>query len=434
MLAIVKVAVRNIGRNKRRTVITIVTVFLGVVVSTMTRGLLNGLQSEIRGNLTRKLHGDLQIHKRGYQDSLESNPYKLLIKETTDVKGVVAAPRLRIMGLVNHQKNQLTTPVMITGIDSEREALVCPRFAQSVQKGKMLDSTKEQTATQAIDDDLGEAHGLDSAVETESKSTPRAVGYHQILLTTSLQRGLGAEIGDEIVVLIADRYNMQQALVATFSGVIDVATPGAATRMAWMDLKSLQETLHIDHEVSELALRISEGDTPEKIRDALRPEIPEDQIIETWLELGGFLRDAMALQDLIFSAIVVIMFVIVVTAIVNTSLMTVMERTREIGTLMALGYRRKHILFLFLTEAAVIGGAGGLSGLAVASGLLGFLNWHGIKMALPGQTVITTLYPWVPAAFLGMALLLAISAALISGFLPAYRASRMKPVDALSSN
>ena len=65
---LIKVAIRNVSRNRRRTFITILTVFLGVVVSTATRGLLNGLQAEIRSNLTRKMHGDLQVHKRGYQD------------------------------------------------------------------------------------------------------------------------------------------------------------------------------------------------------------------------------------------------------------------------------------------------------------------------------------------------------------------------------
>lgn len=437
MKDLIKVAIRNVGRNKRRTLITVLTVFIGVVVSIGTRGLLNGLQGEIRNNLTRKMHGDLQIHKRGYQDSLESNPYKLLIPETAAVGELAQAPRLRVLGLVNHQASQTTTPVMITGIDSIKEGLVCPRLATSVQVGNMLDSTKEVMAQNAAEEDLTEAVGLEAAEAVQSSikenKNPRAEGVHQIMLTPSLMRGLNAQLGDELVILLADKDNMQQAIVAHVVGVVDVATPGAAARMAWMDLSTLQQTLHVEDQVSEIALRLPENQNAAVWRDHLASTIPQDQIVETWLDLGGFLRDAMALQDVIFTAIVAIMFAIVISAIVNTSLMTVMERTREIGTLMALGYRRKHILLLFLTEAAAIGGIGGVVGLLAGSGLVAYLHWRGLVMTLPGQVVPTTLYPTVSAPFLLLVFTLAIVAALISGLVPAYRASRLKPVQALSS-
>jgi putative ABC transport system permease protein len=422
-----------VGRNKRRTLITILTVFLGVVVCTATRGLLNGLQNEIRSNLTRKIHGDLQIHKRGYQDSLESSPYKMLIPATAPLTDFSFAPRLKIMGLLNHQKSQTTTPVMITGIDSQSEDQVCPRLKEAVQQGSMLDSTKEVAApTITVDDELSEASGLDAVEQSPAKQI-KAQGYHQIMVTPSLQRGMGAEVGDELIVLIADRDNMQQALVATLVGVVDLATPGSAPRMAWMDLSSLQRTLNVTGQASEIALRIPDHAQTQDMQKMVASKLPSDQVVETWLELGGFLRDAMALQDIIFSAVVAIMFAIVVAAIVNTSLMTVMERTREIGTLMALGYRRKHILFLFLVESAFIGGMGGILGLIVGGMLLTILNVHGIVMKLPGQVVPTTLYPTAHAPFLVFVLFLAVFAALISGIVPAYRASRLKPVKALSS-
>lgn len=433
MFDLIKVAIRNVGRNKRRTFITILTVFLGVIVSTATRGLLNGLQNEIRSNLTRKMHGDLQIHKRGYQDSLESSPYKLLIPSVPPFATMPYAPRLRLTGLLNHQKSQTTTPVLITGISSAAEAIVCPRLATSVQIGTMLDSHKEMMPERATEEDLSEASGLDATPTSETAVAPRAEGYHQIMLTPSLMRGMGAQIGDEMVLLAPDRDNMQQAMVVRLVGVIDVATPGAAARMAWMDLTSLQKTLNVPDLVSELAIRIPDDQDADVVRDDLARQLPGDQIIETWLELGGFLRDAMALQDVIFTAIVAIMFAIVIAAIVNTSLMTVMERTREIGTLMALGYRRRHILVLFLTEAAVIGGVGGVTGLLAGGAIVGFLHWRGLTVTLPGQIISTQLYPTVTLAFLLLVFALAIIASLVSGLMPAWRASRLKPVEALSS-
>jgi putative ABC transport system permease protein len=433
MRELVAVAIRNVARNRRRTLITVITVFIGVVVATVTRGLLDGLQAEIQSNLTRKVHGDLQIHKRGYQDSLESQPYQLLIPEPGPGLGLVYAPRLKVMALLNHQRSQTTTPVMITGIDSVQEAKVCPRLAGSIQIGSMLDSTQERLPSQVANEELTEAVGLGEPVPAIAGG-PKAEGFQQIMLTPSLQRGLGASLGDELIVLVADKDNMQQAIVTRFVGVIDVGIPGAAARMAWMDFMSLQKLLGVEGLASELALRIPEDRDVEAERDRLQVLVPGDQLVETWRDLGGFLRDSMAVQDIIFSAIVAIMFAIVIAAIVNTSLMTVMERTREIGTLMALGYRRRHILFMFLTESAFIGGLGGVTGLMVGVSLVGFFHTRGLTITLPGQTVSTVLYPAISPTFIILIFSLSISAALIAGFLPAWRASHMKPVTALSGN
>jgi putative ABC transport system permease protein len=431
MTQLIPIAVRNVMRNKRRTLITVITVFLGVVVATATRGLLDGLQAEIKSNLTRKVHGDLQIHQRNYQDSLESQPYKLLIPEPIHDLHAAYAPRLKIMALLNHQKSQTTTPVMITGINSMLEQEVCPRLSSAVQIGSMLDSRREEAPTALADDNLGEAGGLDGI--GLPAAAPKAEGFQQIMLTPSLQRGLGAAIGDELIVLVADKDNMQQAIIARLVGIIDLGIPGAAARMAWMDKDSLQKVLGVDGLVSELALRIPEDRDVDAERARLQALVPANQIVETWRDLGGFLRDPMAVQDIIFSAIVAIMFAIVIAAIVNTSLMTVMERTREIGTLMALGYRRRHILFMFLVESGFIGGLGGVSGVLAGVTLVGVFHLKGLVITLPGQSVSTTLYPTLSMPFIVLIFSLAIAAALIAGFLPAWRASHLKPVTALSA-
>jgi putative ABC transport system permease protein len=438
-----KVSLRNVGRNKRRSLITIITVFIGVLVVTGTRGLLNGLQGEFRSALTGKVHGDLQIHRRGYQDSLESNPFNILIPFDETLKNqlqtqdevLAFTPRLRVMALLNHQKSQVSTPVFVTGIDPEQELKVCPRLSSAVQLGQMMDPGKEQPSSAAAEEDLEEAVGLDASgqLPVSQASGPKAGGYHQIMVTPSLQRGLKAEIGDEIVLLLQDRNNMQQAIIAHLVAVVDYGLPNMNARMAWMDFRTLQRTLHLGEEASEIAVRIKQQDQADAVKDELSQRLSQDYFVETWLDLSPFFRDIMALQNVVFGAVLLIIFVIVIAAIVNTSLMTVMERTREIGTLMALGYRRHHILFLFLGEASVIGLSGGVSGVACVSLLIITLGRVGMVMKLPGQQVATVLYPEVSPEFIGLVLALAVGSALIAGLLPAWRASRMKPVQALSS-
>lgn len=441
MFDLIKVAIRNVGRNTRRALITIITVFIGVFVVVGIRGLLDGLQNEIKSGLTRKMHGDIQIHRLGYEDSLEANPYKILIpytNETIDLlkntDGVVeVTPRLKVMALLNHQKSQSTTPVIINSFSSQTEFQVVPRFKDSLLKGKMIDSSLEKEALSVADDDMSEATGLDEKT-TETKIHTKAVGNHQLMVTPSLMRGLNAEIGDEIVILLQDKDNMQQALVATLVGVVDFAMPGAQARMAWMDFNTLQRTAGIQGQASEIAIRIKENADSEIVRAKLKEKLDSNLAVQTWIELAGILRDSLNLQNVIFNLVMFIVFSIVISAIVNTSLMTVMERTREIGTLMALGYRRFHITLQFLIESAVIGLIGGMTGMILAVSILLFLNKHGLTFALPGQTITTVLYPTITIAFLLKVFFLALFSALGASFVPAYRASKMKPVQALTSN
>lgn len=441
MLDLIKVAIRNVGRNTRRALITMITVFIGVFVVVGIRGLLNGLQGEIKSGLTRKMHGDIQVHRLGYEDTLEANPYKILIPFTeTTIQTIMSTegvreitPRIKVMGLLNHQKSQSTTPVIINGLSSTTELAVCPRLKDSLIQGKMIDSNLERAAEIVQDDNLEEATGLDSSSSQPSKLLPKAIGFHQLMVTPSLMRGLNAEIGDEVVVLIQDKDNMQQAIVATLVGVVDFAMPGAQARMAWMDFRTLQEAAGVVGQASELAIRIDEKLEVENVKNKLREKLDSHLTVQTWVELAGFLRDSLVLQNVIFNLVLFIVFSIVISAIVNTSLMTVMERTREIGTLMALGYRRIHITLQFLIESVVIGIIGGMAGMILAVSILFYLNAKGLVFALPGQTVATVLYPSVSISFLIQVFFLALISALVASFIPAYRASKMKPVQALTS-
>jgi putative ABC transport system permease protein len=441
MWDLLRVALRNVGRNKRRSLITAITVFIGVLVIAGTRGLLNGLQGEIRSALTQKMHGDVQLHRAGYQDSIDASPYKVMfpldaaLEQTLrETPGVVAwSARLRVLGLLNHQESQTTVPVMIQAFDSVAERRVCPRAAASVAAGRMLESGGERAAAApARDDDLGEAQFFEAGKAAPVKAVKDTTAYHQILVTPGLFRGFNAAIGDEVVLLLQDKNNMQQAVVGRITGVLDYSLPNAQNRMIWMDAATLAKTLSLSGEVSELAISIARDTTAEAMKARLQQRVGAALVAETYLDLTGLLRDAMTLQNAIFNAIVVIVFLIVVAAIVNTSLMTVLERTREIGTIMALGYQRKHILLLFLAESAAIGLSGGLAALVVVAAGIGWLGVDGIRFVLPGQTNPTTLYPNVSVAFLAAVLALALASALLAAFLPAYKASRMRPVDALS--
>lgn len=451
---LIQMAVRNVGRNKRRTLITVLTVVIGTTVVIQVRGLINGLQAEMIRNLTRKVNGDLQFHRAGYADNLDANPFAYLLPFTpqrdSDLRaqsGVQsAAPRLRVFGILNNQRTQKTTPVFLTGIDPKREVEVCPRVLDGIQEGRFLQSAPDG-ASEAVAPrpspagDLDEAPELDPAAlraaAAKAKTQPRAGAgraQHDILLTPPLARGLQAKIGDELVLLMKDANNMEQALVGRLVGTLDMNLPMTAAKMAWLDVSVLQKTLHVPDQASEIVLRTREGTNLRAVQKALARSEGENVAVERWDEVAGFFSDVMGLQNAVFKVVLAIMFVIVSSAIINTSMMTVSERVREIGTLMAIGYKRRHILTIFLVESTTIGLLGGLSGVAIGLSAVGLVGRFGLKFSFPGTKAPFMIQPFVTADFVFLVLFLASVSALLAGLYPSYRASRMSPVKALSSN
>lgn len=451
-------AIRNVGRNKRRTLITVITVVLGTVVVIQVRGLINGLQGEMIRNLTRKVNGDLQIHRAGYKDNIDSNPFEYLLPYDQRQEGVLekvediaaSTPRLRVFGLINNQRTQKTTPVFITGIDPVRELEVCSRVSQGVETGKFLGDSPQVSQGVSPEDpreDLEDAPEMSEAEESgglrdkrvtaapPEKTAARKGSHHPVLLTPSLARGLQAELGDEMVILLKDAHNMEQAIIATFAGTLEMNLPMAAAKMIWLDLATLQRTLRVEGQASEIVLRARDGADLRKIQERMASQAGSGEIqVERWDEVAGFFSDVMGLQNAVFKVVLAIMFVIVSSAIINTSMMTVSERVREIGTLMAIGYKRRHILTLFLMESATIGLLGGVSGVTVGVAGVLALRQVGLRFSFPGTRVPFIIQPFVTWDFVLFVLFLACLSALVAAIYPSYRASRLSPVRALTSN
>jgi putative ABC transport system permease protein len=123
--------------------------------------------------------------------------------------------------------------------------------------------------------------------------------------------------------------------------------------------------------------------------------------------------------------------VTVLLVIANSMLMNVLERVREIGTMLAVGTRRRQVSRLFLQEGAILGAVGGLAGAALGYALVMFLNRRGIPFNTPGTNFTNLLRPWVPLAYLAQAALTATVGAALAALWPAWRASKLQPVDAL---
>jgi putative ABC transport system permease protein len=205
-------------------------------------------------------------------------------------------------------------------------------------------------------------------------------------------------------------------------------------RVIAVPLATAQALLGLEGRVTEYALAVDDLEHLEALRDQVQAAVGPDYEVHTWKEIQTFVRDIINRQNFIMGAIAAVLFIIALSVIANTMLMSVFERVREIGTLLAVGVRRAQVQQLFIIEAAVLGLVGGVLGAVFGRTVLFIIATIGIPMALPGTSGEAMLRPQVSVRFVVSAVVVAIIGAVLAAALPARRASKLDPVQALRSN
>jgi|AntRauTorckE6833_2_1112554.scaffolds.fasta_scaffold18981_3 putative ABC transport system permease protein len=220
----------------------------------------------------------------------------------------------------------------------------------------------------------------------------------EVLLGQRLAASLKVQPGDGLTLLGTTTDGVLNALDVSVRGIISTGIPELDARLLKVHLQSAQELLATD-QVSQLGVYLQHPHQDESYYQKIRDQYPELGVTP-WHERATFYQSVRNLYNRIFGVMGVILLVMVGFAIFNTASMSVMERTRELGTLAALGTRRREILGLFVQEALLIGLLGSLLGLLLAGGLSLGLYWVDVQMPPPpGQTEGYPLYiywsPWM---------------------------------------
>lgn len=397
-------AVRNVGRNRRRSIITGLAIVVAVVMVTLLRGFVDGMSDLMIADVVEGRSGALQVHQKGYVDSIESVPTRLnmpytpeliaKMKAVPNVKGVTG--RIVFNGLVSNG----TTQTMFIGraLDVAHEEEACPRSRSVVRPGgQPLDVNDTSAAL------------------------------------------LGFELGESFGMKLGDTVNVQSSSPSGRSNAIDLEVKGFSVssfpfenkRVLAVPLQTAWALIDLKDRVTEYAVGVHDLEQLEQTKVALQAALGPQYEVHTWSELNTFVRDIINRQNIVMGAISLVLFIIALTVIGNTMLMSVFERVREIGTLLAVGVRRGQVLQMFIIEAAVIGAAGGLVGATLGFAALTAITAVGVPIELPGTSGLALLQPSVTPRFVAGAVAVALLGALLACALPARRASRLNPVDAL---
>lgn len=403
---ILRIAFRNVLRNRRRSIITFSAVFLALGVMVSLRGFLNGLHNNIREAVVFGQTGALQVHKKGFLKSVSTSSLELNIPadeaflgRILAVPGVKAAtPRIAFGGMAN--ANDTSAAALFQAIDPVRELAVCPQRLEMISSGKTLK-------------DAGPESGI---------------------FTPELAANLGLKLGERGTLLTNDRDGVMNALDLTYVGVYgQPGLPLPEKKIGYVPLKFAQELLRMEGRATEIAIALHRFEDAERIKPQIQAALGPDYEVSTWHEVASFVDEAIAAQNATLGVIAGIFLFIALLGIANTMLMSVLERTREIGTMMSVGVRRRQILTLFLLEAALLGLAGGLLGAAAGGSFVLYYGYKGIVMRFPGMLAAMHVHPTVSIGYILFILGLAAGGAALASLWPSVRASRMRPVEALAS-
>ncbi|MBK7857548.1 MAG: ABC transporter permease [Archangiaceae bacterium] len=431
-MALFKLAVRNLRRNQRRTAITLVAMVVGVTGMVGLRGFINGQQDVLLENIIKGRLGAVQVHRTGYVKNVLTSPLQLDMADTPELRGRLSAaphvigvsPRIEFGAMVSTPDKRpqpedgsdlpeadqgKTSFFLATAIEPESESKVTPRRHGLINKGgRMLPSADAPELV--LNDEF--ARGLEAPVHPAGAPMP--------------------PIEQQLALLAGDRDGALNGENMVLGGTLPSFSAGDK-RIGVVPLAVAQRVLRMEGHVTEYALALDDYTQADAVRDGLKAKLGPDYEVHTWAELFPFIKSLTGTQDFIFSIITGVFFTVVLLGIVNAMLMTVLERTREIGTMLAVGMRRRQIIRLFLFEGVVIGTVGALLGLSVGLLLIAFTHSRGIPLPAPGANVESIVRPWVSGRFVVGVLLGTPLGAALATLWPAWRASRLRPVEALAS-
>jgi len=425
MKYILKMAFRNIGRNKRRTILSASAIFIAIMLVVVLRGYIGGLNDSMFDSLTKIETGHIKIENTKYYEKEDMMPleytvngfkgegYENMLPILKSVKGVkTIVPRIKFGVLLSFGGKSVS--VMGIGVDPVEESTIT-FYDKIMVKGEYLKA------------------------DNNAKS---------IIIGDGLANKLGIKLGGKLTIVSRTAFDSLKGMTFTVTGIFKYGISTLDEKLFYIPIGSAARLLEMGDGVSELIIMVDKPENAEKIADEIKGKLQKQE--KPYLEDNSTMRYAVIPwqnQEGIFSLIktgqkiysyIYIGFLILAsTVIINTTMMVIFERTKEIGTIGALGMTGGQIILLFTMEAAIVSAIGSFLGTIVGGGIDLLLSIVGINInALSGgMDLMTTdiIYPRFDLLLLLGSFLFGLIVASAIAYIPARRAAKIEPVEALRS-
>jgi len=409
----IKLAIRNVFRNKIRTLITLAAIAFGSVSIIIAGGFFEDTFMQMREAVIHSHLGHIQIYAEGYNDHGSSAPFDYLIEDPDSVIQKIApldhvklvTPRISFSGMISTGDN--TVSVFCQGVDPEGESIL-----------NKIETIKDAETGLAIQEGLN--------LTKEDK--------FDVILGRGLAKNLDAKPGDSLVLLTNTVEGSLNAFDMNVKGIFFTASKEFDDRALMLPISMAQKLIRTQG-AQTLVVLLDHTRNTALVKEVILKTIQTMDVkleIRTWNQLADFYNKTVELYGRQFFILKFIITIIVILSIFNTINMAIWERTREIGTIMAMGYKKIDIMKLFLAEGFILGFLGGIAGIAIGTMLAWIISFFGIPMPPPpGATVGWTAFIKVVPDLLLTSMTISVIASLLSSFYPAFKASNLIITDAL---
>jgi len=433
MLNVLKIAVRNLARFGRRTLLTSSLITLGIVGVLLFVAVSGSFKTIMIGQFTDSMLGHLEVHRKGYVASIDSLPLNLnmqpaMVGKVEQALGKMDAveaysERIKLGAMFSNFTE--TTSMRVNGVDPAREIATMPLLP-----GRLIG---------------------------EKRAGP-LLKPGEVLIPELIARGMKVKAGDTVVLVATNRDGSVNGKTFTVGGVLR-SVSGPSGKDGYITIDDARSLLRMkEPEVSEFAIRLKNPALLDAVYAQLSKELsavagagagggtgagsgdkqpaagkggsPGGLEVHTWADLSPF-SNIVRMIDLLAVFIKIMMVSIVLIAVMNVMMMAVYERIREIGTISAIGTPPRRILSLFLTEGLLLGAGGAVLGTAISLVAIYALNIWKVSVRFGMQADAIRLSPAVSVTDIATIVGMVVVMALLASLQPAWKASRMDPVTAL---
>lgn len=403
----IKLAFRNIGRNRKRTILTAFSVFLAVYIIILMISICETMIGDMIENEKKYVTGDFRIADRTYLENEDLMPLQFNI-DNVDEK--IAA--IEDLDPAIHAEALIKTGVYAY-LDGELENA----FAIGVEIGKS-------------------AYTSDDGTKLIAGRLPEN-GKKEIAATTRLLSRLGLSVGDRVTIMIRTTTSSTNAATFDITGEIAFSSADLNADTVIVPLDVLSRLCRMEEGALEILVTCDGNEDEERYLSAIKEALDAGNLrIDYWKD-RSMAYSFLPLFDTTYAVIELLFFLISSTLIFNTTMMCVLERKKEIGTMIAFGFRRSTVIIQFVVESAIISLFGALAAGVAGVATLALIGSVGLDLnALGGEAVqgwnfSSMLYPEIGLPMLAAIVATGLAVAVLAAFLATCRIRKMEVANAL---
>jgi putative ABC transport system permease protein len=422
LMKIATIALRNIFRNKRRSLLSLTAIAVAAMVIVFMFALIEGMKNDQKTTVIEYTTGEAEVADPEYEKYATSYPLQFGIPDYPAAdKALSTVPQVRY----NAPRIQFKLEIGVNGQALKFGDKVRYIFSDTrVAVGLGLDIDTEK-------DRLNLAHYL--------LPGGKLPGPDQVLVGAALADKLGVKEGDKLTVFYSTAADESHDALLTVSGRVALPLAQYSERVLLLPLATAQDLLGLGKGVLQVLIFFRDDNLASNVasvKAALGAAGLSDLAVTPWTEIGS-MASYLKLAEISIDFIALFFFIIGTTVIINTTMMVIYERMREIGTLGAMGMKGRELVILFFFEALFLSAAASLAGVILGAlivlplGINGFDFGKLVDLGKTGLSISNVIYPQLDVQSTLFVFIYSTAIASLVSFIPSRRASKIEPVEAL---